>query len=99
MDFGVVKLRFWIYENWTAENKARIHRADCTHCNDGRGIHPDKEEGRNGQWDGPYLTYSEAIEKARQLRQLEGRVISDCKKCQPSSRLETKHSTQIQYPL
>lgn len=79
--FGEVKLSFYIYENWAAENKARIHRADCVFCNHGRGIHPDKQEGRNGMWDGPYATYSEVIAAARRLR---GRVISDCKKCQPS---------------
>ena len=42
-------MAFWIYENWTAENKAVIHRGDCSFCNEGKGIHSEKEEGRNGR--------------------------------------------------
>ena len=31
-------MRYFVYENWT-RNKAVIHRAECSHCNDGRGTH------------------------------------------------------------
>jgi len=40
---------YYIYENWTAEKKAVIHRGSCKFCNDGKRIHGDKEEGRNGR--------------------------------------------------
>jgi len=80
-DLEGVKLSFYIYENWTAENKARIHRAGCAFCNNGQGIHPQKEEGRNGMWHGPYATYAEA---RRAAGRLQGRALSNCRKCQPS---------------
>lgn len=74
-------MSFYIYENWTAENKARIHRADCRFCNYGQGIQPHKQEGRNGRWHGSFATYPEAVTAARRLK---GRIMTNCKKCQPS---------------
>ncbi len=53
-------MSYWIYENWTAENKAKLHEGSCSFCNEGLGIHDDKEEGMNGRWHGPFNTFSEA---------------------------------------
>jgi len=71
---------YYIYENWTAEKKAVIHGGSCKFCNDGKGIHGDKEEGRNGRWHGPFKTYNDALRHASSLR---NRVIRNCKFCIP----------------
>jgi hypothetical protein len=31
-------MSYWIYENWTAENKAKLHEGSCSFCNEGLGI-------------------------------------------------------------
>jgi len=49
---AVVAMDYWIYENWTAEQKAVIHRSNCSFCNAGRGVHPGSTD-RNGQRNGP----------------------------------------------
>lgn len=29
---------YWAYENWRANGHVtKVHRGDCSHCNDGRG--------------------------------------------------------------
>jgi hypothetical protein len=53
-------MSFWVYENWTAENKAVIHIGTCGNCNDGQGCHPNPLGKRNGQWRGPFNTLKEA---------------------------------------
>lgn len=47
-------MRFWVYENWTAEQKAVVHRGTCGNCNDGKGCHPNKLGNKNGKWHGPF---------------------------------------------
>jgi hypothetical protein len=73
--------RYWIYENWTAESKAVIHRGECSFCITGKGIHPQKEEGRNGQWHGPFNTYAQVYNHALSMN----RPIKNCYFCKPSS--------------
>lgn len=66
-----------MYENWTADgHKAKVHRGDCSHCNDGRGKDPDASD-RNGQWHGGYSSREEAREHARSLT----RNATDCSFC------------------
>jgi hypothetical protein len=43
---------FWVYENWQ-RRRMRIHRSDCSYCNNGTGWKPSKS-GENGRWHGPY---------------------------------------------
>ncbi len=74
-------MSYWIYENWTAENKAKLHRGSCSFCNEGLGIHDDKEEGRNGRWHGPFNTFSEARNYAQNLN----RTVSYCGFCKPEA--------------
>ena len=68
--------RYWVYENWTVD-KARPHRAECPHCNDGRGKRPDASV-RNGRWHGPFGTRVEAESFARATRR---RDIGACRYC------------------
>lgn len=56
---------YWVYENWTAENKAVIHRASCGHCKDGKGCHPKPLGNKNGQWLGPRNSLAAARKEAR----------------------------------
>jgi len=51
---------YWVYENWTAEHKAVIHRADCSYCNNGQGCHANPLGSRNGKWHGPFDTITAA---------------------------------------
>ena len=74
-------MSFYVYENWTAEDKAVIHKGSCGHCKYGCGTDKDKTEGRNGMWHGSYGTYSEALNAAELLTRYETK---NCKKCRPS---------------
>jgi len=53
-------MTYYVYENWTAEHKAVIHRATCGNCNEGRGCHKNVLGERNGRWLGPFHTLDEA---------------------------------------
>lgn len=43
---------FWVYDN-NVHRYARIHRADCSYCNDGAGFHPGSGDDAGG-WLGPF---------------------------------------------
>ena len=47
--------RYWAYRNWTLK-RARFHRADCRHCNDGHGKQGVTGERSNDEWHGPFGT-------------------------------------------
>jgi len=49
-----------VYENWTAEHKAVIHRGACGNCNEGRGCHRNPLGNRKGRWHGPIDSLREA---------------------------------------
>ena len=57
-------MSFYVYENWTAEHKAVIHRGSCGNCQYGAGCHHNLCGNKNGQWLGPFKTYDEAISVA-----------------------------------
>lgn len=67
---------YFVYENWTAEEKAVIHFGDCSHCNYGKGIHGDSGN-RNGRWHGPFATFAIAEKAAKDT----GRPIRICRIC------------------
>lgn len=69
---------YWIYENWRAEKKAVVHRADCGHCRDGQGSQTNKLGDANGRWHGPFPSYDSAREAAQRLP---GREVRDCRHC------------------
>jgi len=53
-------MSYYVYENWTAERKAVIHRGSCGHCKDGQGCHHNPLGSTNGQWHGPFRSVQEA---------------------------------------
>jgi len=60
-------MNFWVYENWTAENKAVIHNGACGFCNNGAGCQANPLGDRNGRWHGPFQTLPEAESAARSM--------------------------------
>ena len=69
---------FWVYENWVAEKKAVIHKANCSYCNNGQGTQRNKLGNKNGKWHGPFNSYEEAKILAEGLQD---RTVRDCKIC------------------
>ena len=69
-------MTYWVYENWTID-KAVSHQADCSFCNNGRGVHPDAGT-RNGEWHGPFRSREEAATFAGSTGR---RVIRPCVHC------------------
>ena len=41
---------YYVYENWH-RSRGRIHKADCSFCNHGKGTQGE-DTGRNGTWHG-----------------------------------------------
>lgn len=72
---------YFIYENWTAEKKAVIHKGDCPYCNHGDGIHKEKTE-KNGCWHGPFSDFDDALRSANSIQ---NRDVKRCKFCVPES--------------
>jgi hypothetical protein len=69
---------YYVYENWRAEDKAKIHYGHCAFCNFGKGIHSNVVS-QNGKWHGPFDDYAAALKAAKET----GRVVSNCKSCSP----------------
>jgi hypothetical protein len=77
---------FWVYEN-TVHRKARIHRADCSFCSDGRGLHGGGES-LSGKWFGPFTDFESASTAARNTRQDDVRDCGACLGSQASAKLQ-----------
>jgi hypothetical protein len=58
-------MKYYIYRNWVAEKKAVIHKANCSYCNNGKGLQKNLRGDKNGAWSKEYNTYEEALEAAR----------------------------------
>ena len=71
-------MRYWVYENYP-NNRATVHKAECSHCNNGAGVHG-VDKNSNGQWHGPYHGLSEARAKAGSTGRA---VVRDCQVCAP----------------
>jgi hypothetical protein len=69
--------QYHLYENWTLR-RGRIHRAECSHCNHGRGTH-ENDSGRNGKWHGPF-DRNAAFKAAAAITHAD---IQPCKVCDP----------------
>lgn len=69
---------FFVYENWTRD-KAIVHRADCSFCNGGNGLHGSRTT-KSSTWHGPFETGQAALAKARACQR--GRTES-CATCSP----------------
>jgi hypothetical protein len=70
-------MSFYVYENWT-HDRARVHRADCSYCQQGRGTHGETSD-RNGKWHPPFATSEEAFRKAASLRRADTKGCLHCK--------------------
>lgn len=72
---------FFIYENWQAgPRKAKLHRASCACCNDGKGRAGGYDKS-HAEWHGPFATLR--LARAAQSR-LPVRERSDCGHCMRS---------------
>jgi hypothetical protein len=69
---------FYVYENWVL-HKAIVHRADCSFCNAGNGIHGERTT-KSSTWHGPFETASAALAKAKSCRR---RRTEGCTYCSP----------------
>ena len=64
---------FWVYENWTADNKAVLHVGSCGHCNEGKGCHDTPHGESHGKWHGPF----DSLEAAKAAAEGTGRPVSE----------------------
>lgn len=60
-------MTFYVYENWRADDKAVVHRADCSFCNSGKGTGRGTLGEVNGKWHGPFESKEEAFCYAKSL--------------------------------
>ena len=54
---------YWVYENFV-HDKAVVHQATCSFCNDGKGIHGQTSE-ENSRWRGSFKSRQAALSDAR----------------------------------
>ena len=71
-------MEYWVYENWV-HDKAIVHKASCSYCNEGRGMHPDSSED-HGKWRGPFRTREDALADPKSTGRTDAR---GCKACGP----------------
>jgi hypothetical protein len=69
--------QYWVYENWT-HDRARVHKSECTFCNDGRGVHAEVIDKRNGTWHGPYADRAAAFNDAVKTGRASNRGCAVC---------------------
>lgn len=69
---------FWVYAN-RVHRYAKVHRAECTYCNHGKGIQPRRRDVAGG-WLGPFTTPAEAHAAATGT----GQRPSPCGACAPA---------------
>lgn len=67
---------YYVYENWT-HDFARIHKASCSCCNDGKGFRNNTSD-KNGRWLGSFKDKQEAELVAQKTRR---KTISNCLRC------------------
>lgn len=63
-------MAYYVYENWTAKDRAVIHSGECNHCNNGKGCHENPARNQHGKWhgtDNPFRTYKDAKTFAESL--------------------------------
>lgn len=60
---GSLLSMYWTYEN-SVHKYSKVHRAECSHCKDGRGTH-DAVESHAGRWLGPFEAYGQAVSASK----------------------------------
>lgn len=77
---------FWVYENWT-NTFTKVHRAECSFCNSGRGMHGAGSKTGSGEWHGPFGTARGALGVAERLASAHSNfsvwTVDGCKSCAP----------------
>lgn len=80
-------MTYWVYENWT-HARVRVHRAECSHCRNGRGTQP-QDGGRNGAWHGPFnnpsAAWAEGLAATLRRRRPSQWDVRACATCAPPS--------------
>ena len=71
-------MTYWVYENYPT-NKAVVHRATCSYCKNGLGLHK-VGNVTSGKWHGPYSDAASARDKANRTGRAD---VRDCKVCSP----------------
>lgn len=77
---GEKLMSYWVYED-DPTNRVRIHKSECTYCNDGEGIKGSRLT--DNRWHGPFQTEQEAIDRARRTGR---RDAKGCGVCLPGVR-------------
>jgi len=80
--------RFWVYVN-EPNNKALVHQASCSHCNDGHGREDDKSP-YNGEWLGPF----DRQQAQTQARRADKKNTRWCGFCAKALGIDTKLEAQ-----
>ena len=72
-----MKQEYWFYHNWTvvAGGRVTIHKAECSFCQGGRGVHHVLAD--TGEWFGP-MPLKEARKEAKKLKTS---FVKDCSFC------------------
>ena len=76
---GGASVSFWVYENWRADDKTMVHRAQCSRCNQGNGTGKGTLGNINGEWHGPFKTCDEAKRYALSRGRKKSTCCSFCK--------------------
>lgn len=78
---------FFVYENWT-NTFAKVHRAECSFCNHGAGVHQSERRTQSGEWHGPYASAGEALGSAKELAARHNNrsvwTVDICRFCDPT---------------
>ncbi len=67
-------MKYYVYENFTREANAVIHKGSCGYCNYGEGCHRNPLADLWGKWHGPFDGLKEARRDAAGM----GRNINKC---------------------
>jgi hypothetical protein len=70
-------MTYYIYEN-VVRRSARVHHADCGHCQSGQGKLRVGPRSQTGRWHGPFKTLSNA---RRRLQAIPARTKVECTFC------------------
>lgn len=78
---------FYVYENWT-NTFTKVHRAECSYCNNGRGFHGAEPRTPSGEWHGPYPSAAEALRAAQRYASCHDNraawTVDTCRACSAS---------------
>ena len=69
-------MTFHIYNN-TTRDRGRIHRSECSFCNNGAGYR-EGDSGKHGHWIGPIANREEAIRVAKALGRKDMKACATC---------------------